>query len=258
MSLFEAVGAYDRFMGRYSEQLAPALAGVAGITAGASVLDVGCGTGISTAALAELAGSERVAGVDPSERFVAAACRRVPGADIRVGTAEQLPFEDDSFDATVSQLVFAFVDDPDGAVREMRRVTRRGGVLAACMWDVSGEMTLLRVFWETAKAVARQEAERYDETTKRRFTREGELGDLWRRSGLDDVRDGALVVSAAYSNFDDLWDPLEGGVGPAGSFVASLDAETRRALRQELRLRLDVDDGPFELSARAWYAAGKA
>src|SRR4051794_32089086 len=125
-SFFTDADAYQRFMGRYSDRLAPEFAAVAGIAEGEHVLDVGCGAGALTTVLAGIAGGENIAGVDPSEPFVEAARARVPEADLRVGPAESLPFEDGTFDAALSQLVFHFVDDPARAVAEMKRVTRVG------------------------------------------------------------------------------------------------------------------------------------
>jgi SAM-dependent methyltransferase len=250
--------AYDRFVGRYSYELSDVLARLAGITAGSSVLDVGAGTGIGTQRLVELVGSERVAAVDPSEPFVAALRERLPTVDVRHASVESLPFDDDAFDATLAQLVFNFLPEPEAAVVEMRRVTRPGGAVGACVWDVAGEMTLLRAFWDAAAAVDPGRGRTEDEAARMRFVHEGELGELWRLAGLDEVEDGNVVVSASYEDFDDLWRPFTAGVGPAGSYAVSLDDERREALRVEYRRRLSVPDGPFRLSARAWYAVGKA
>ena len=95
-------------------------------------------------ALAVILGEENVAGVDPSEPFVEAARAKVPGARLTVAAAESLPFEDGTFDVTLSQLVVNFLSDPEGGLREMARVTRPGGVVAGCVWDYGGGMTMLR------------------------------------------------------------------------------------------------------------------
>ena len=249
--------AYDRFVGRYSYDLCEALVEAAGIASPASVLDVGAGTGAGTRRLAELFGPERVAAVDPSEPFVEALRDRFPGADIRLGSAESLPFADAAFDATLAQLVVNFMSDPERGVAEMRRVTRSGGVVAACVWDYAGEMTMLTTFWDAAEALAGDDVRAIDERREMRFTSGGELGALWRQAGLDQVEEGELTVSAAYESFDDLWEPFTAGVGPAGGYAASLDRERQEALRAEYRRRLAVPDGPFDLSARAWLAVGR-
>jgi SAM-dependent methyltransferase len=250
--------AYDRFVGRYSYDLCAALLESAGIAPPASVLDVGAGTGVGTRRLAELFGPERVAAVDPSEPFVEALRNRFPGADVRLASAESLPFGDGAFDATLAQLVVNFMSDPESGVAEMRRVTRSGGVVAACVWDYSGEMTLLTTFWEAAEAVAGDDIRAIDERREMRFRRGDELGALWRQAGLEQVEEGELVVSAAYESFADLWEPFTAGVGPAGGYAASLDPERQEALKAEYRRRLALPDGAFGLSARAWFAAGRA
>jgi SAM-dependent methyltransferase len=183
---------------------------------------------------------------------------RLLAVDVRHGSVESLPFDNDAFDATLAQLVFNFLPDPEAAVVEMRRVTRPGGAVGACVWDVAGEMTLLRVYWDAAAAVDPDRGGTEDEAARMRFVHEGELGELWRLAGLGDVEEGHIVVSASYENFDDLWRPFTAGVGPAGSYAVSLDDERREALRVEYRRRLSVPDGPFRLSARAWYAVGQA
>jgi SAM-dependent methyltransferase len=250
--------AYDRFVGRYSYALCQELAELSGITAASSVLDVGAGTGAGTRRIVELVGSERVAAVDPSEPFVEALRERFPGADVRLASAESLPFGDAGFDAALAQLVVNFMSDPEGGVAEMRRVTRSGGAVAACVWDYAGEMTLLRAFWDAAEALAGDDIRAIDERREMRFRRAGELGNLWRQAGLDHVLEGEIVVAAEYESFEELWGPFTLGVGPAGGYAASLDRGRQEALRDEFCRRLAAPDGPFELSARAWFAVGRA
>jgi ubiquinone/menaquinone biosynthesis C-methylase UbiE len=247
---------YDRFVGRYSPRLATAMREAANVRPGQRALDVGCGSGALTAALADVIGAENVAALDPSEPFVEAARARVPGARIVVGSAESLPFADGEFDATLSQLVVNFLADPENGLREMSRVTRAGGVIAGCVWDYGGEMTMLRAFWEAAAALDPARAEPLMESHTMRFGRPDELAALWRSSGLDDVHVAPIVVEASYDDFDDLWSPFPTGVGPAGAYAASLDSEARASLREELARRLGRPDGPFTLSARAWCAVG--
>src|SRR5581483_710807 len=174
--LFADAAAYQQFMGRYSDALAPRFADAAGVAPGERVLDVGCGAGALTSVLAEIVGADHIAGVDPSEPFVAAASRRVPGAVLRVATAESLPFEDETFDAALSQLVFHFVDDPARAVAEMKRVTRSGGRVSACVWDMTGGMTMLRSYWDAAREVD----DRAPDEIERFGGKPGQLATLWR------------------------------------------------------------------------------
>ncbi len=253
---FASAEAYDRFVGRYSSELAAALTSFAGVQAGQSALDVGCGPGALTATLAGLLGPGNVTAADPSEPFVEACRRRAPGAEVVVASAEALPFPDGGFDVALSQLVVNFMRDPEAGVREMARVTRRGGVVASCVWDYAGEMTLLRAFWDAAHEVEPERAAAVDEGRVMRFGRDGELADLWQSVGLEDVRAEPLTVSASYTSFEDLWWPLPHGVGPAGAFCVSLGPERQAVLHDELQRRLAVGDEPFELTARAWAASG--
>src|SRR5581483_4691563 len=153
------------------------------------------------------------------------------------------------------QLVLHFVSDPDAAAAEISRVVRTGGLVAASVWDFADGMTMLRVFWDAAKAV-RPSAP--DEATTLRFGREGEIAELFRAAGLGDVTEGALHVGAEYRDFDAFWEPFLGAAGPAGAFVGSLDDEERAQLREEMRARLDSPKSAFTLTARAWYATGRA
>jgi hypothetical protein len=148
--------------------------------------------------------------------------------------------------------------DPERGVAEMRRVTRVRGTVAGCVWDYAGEMTLLRCFWEAAAALDPEGVSCRDERVTMRFSRAGELAALWRTAGLQDVEDGELVVVAEYEDFDDLWGPFAAGVAPSGAYSVSLDDDRRRELRDEYRWRLGSPEGPFRLSARAWYAVGHA
>ncbi|HET8653734.1 MAG TPA: class I SAM-dependent methyltransferase [Gaiellaceae bacterium] len=246
---------YDRFVGRYSPGLARGMCNLADVRPGQRALDVGCGSGALVLALAAALGEENVAGVDPSEPFVEAARAKVPGARIVVGSAEALPFADGEFDATLSQLVVNFLDDPEAGVREMARVTRPGGVVAGAVWDYGGGMTMLRTFWESAAALDPERAAPHVEQHTMRFSRPEELGDLW-RSSLTGVTVSAVDVEASYEDFDDLWAPFLTGVGPAGAYTESLDADGQAELRDELARRLGSPTGPFTLSARAWCAVG--
>jgi SAM-dependent methyltransferase len=249
--------AYDRHVGRYGAQLAAALIDFAHVRPGMRALDVGCGPGALTAALAQRLGPEAVRAADPSEPFVRACRARLSGVEVVVADAEALPFASDTFDVALSQLVVNFMADPQAGVGEMARVTRPGGTVASCVWDYAGEMTLLRAFWDAAREVAPDRAATADEGAVMTWCRDGELADLWTAVGLVDVRFGALVVRAGYRDFDDLWSPLLTGVAPSGAFCTSLDDEQRQALRDAYRLRLAVGNGPFELTARAWAVGGR-
>jgi SAM-dependent methyltransferase len=250
-----AAETYDRHVGRYAPALGSALIEFAGIEPGMRALDVGCGPGALTAQLAQRLGAANVCAAEPSEAF-AEACRQRVGVEVVSAPAEALPFDDDAFDAALSQLVVNFMSDAEAGVGELARVTRPGGLVASCVWDYAGEMTLLRAFWDAAREVDPARGAAADEGVVMRWCGEGELGELWQAAGLSDVRTGELVVSAAYADFDDLWAPLPTGIAPSGAFCKSLDGDGQAELREAYRRRLGVGDGPFELTARAWAAVG--
>ena len=237
-------------MGRYSAPLAPQLASLAGITAGQRVLDVGCGPGALTAELVKRLGPDAVSAVDPSETFVAAARQRHPGVSVQRAAAEQLPFGDHAFDAALAQLVVHFMADPIKGLREMARVTRRQGVVAACVWDHAGGHGPLHGFWEAARELDRE----VEDQSQLAGTREGHLVELFRTAGLHEVEDGVLAVDVEHPSFEEWWEPFTLGVGPAGEYVKGLDEPRQARLRELCRERLP--EPPFVLTARAWAARG--
>lgn len=245
---------FDRYIGRYSHQLARQLVDAAGIGPGRRALDVGCGPGALTAALVEVLGPEGVCAVDPSEEYVEACRRRAPGVDVRVGVAEALPFGDGDFDAVLAQLVVNLLPDAEAGVRDMFRVARPGGVVSATVWADDGMPLLLR-FWEAAMAVAPEAVTRIGETGRVGYGDE-ELAELWRQAGAHDVVVVSHQATADYEDFADLWEPIEAGVGRSGALCQSLDPDQRRQLRAGLYARLGSPAGPFRLTARAWCVRG--
>ncbi len=239
-------------MGRYSAQLAPLLADLAGVRAGQRAVDVGCGPGAMTGELVERLGPEAVAAVDPSESFVLAARERHPGVDVRRAAAEELPFPDRAFDAALAQLVVHFMANPVRGLREMARVARRGGVVGACVWDHAGERAPLTAFW---RAVRQLDPEAQDESALA-GAREGHLAELFGAAGLRLIEDSALAVQVEYASFEDWWEPFTLGVGPAGAYAGALDDLKRGELQE--RCRLLLPDAPFTLHAHAWAARGIA
>ena len=250
MSFNVAAESYDAFMGAWSEPLSGQLIDFAGVRPVDRVLDVGCGPGALTAELARRLGAGAVAAVDPSAPFVAAAAQRNPGVDVRLASAEALPFGDGSFDAALAQLVVHFMTDPVAGILEMARVTRPGGVVAASVWDFEGERGPLGPFWEAAREL---DPGVVDES-RLAGARRGHLVELFEAAGLGNVEPGELIVERAYGGFDAWWEPFTRGVGPAGTLVASLESDQRLVLRE--RCRSMLPSGPFVLTAVAWAARG--
>lgn len=241
---------YDRFVGRYSSALTPRFVAFSSLTS-CPVLDVGCGPGSLTAALASRCGPAGVAAIDPSEPFVAACRERVPGVDVRVASGEALPFGDRSFAGALSQLVLSFVRDPDRMMRELGRVVRPGGVVAACTFAADG-FALVRAFWQAARRV---DPGAPDDACLP-FRRMPELVALWERGGLRDVVTAVLEVEARYADFADGWTPLTFGIGPVGEYLARRDEAQREAIRQACFDALGRPAGPFSLSARVLAVRG--
>jgi SAM-dependent methyltransferase len=245
-----AAPAYDRFMGRYSAPLAPQLADLAGVGPGQRVLDVGCGPGALTRELVERVGAASVSAVDPSESFVAATRERHQGVDVRRAAAEELPFADGEFDAALAQLVVHFMADPVLGLRELARVTRAGGAVAACVWDHAGGRGPLAAFWQAAHELDPD----VEDESQLAGAREGHLGELFGEAGLADLRETLLRVEVVHPSFEEWWEPYTLGVGPAGAYVRRLDEQARMELRE--RCRSLLPPAPFTLTAGAWAARG--
>jgi SAM-dependent methyltransferase len=215
------------------------------------VLDVGCGPGALTAELVVRIGAENVTAADPSEAFVEALRARLPDVQLVRASAESLPFEGGAFDVSLAQLVLHVMDDPVAGLREMARVTREGGVVAACVWDFT-DGGPLGPFWEAARAL---DPEIEDEGAWP-GTRAGQLAELFRAAGIADVVDGAISVDVEHAAFEDWWEPFTLGAAPSGKYVAGLDPDRRDALRERCRQMLPKP--PFVVSAKAWAARGFA
>lgn len=253
MGMFDvAADAYVRYMGRFSLPLAPAFAafGLSGVDPDARVLDVGCGPGVLTAELVKIRGGEKVGAIDPMPAFVAATAAAFPDVDVHGGRAEALPFDDDSFAATLAQLVVHFMADPAAGVREMVRVTAPGGRVSACVWDHGGGTGPLSEFWRVVRRLDPTAGDESELVGSRR----GDLTDLFERAGLGEVEERALTVTVGFSGFDEFWEPFMLGVGPSGAYLESLDERARATLVDELRR--EYGEGPFEVSGTAWAATG--
>jgi SAM-dependent methyltransferase len=196
-------------------------------------------------------GADAVAAVDPSPAFVTATRARYPGVEVLQAPAEQLPFPDRSFDAALAQLVVHFMSDPVAGLAEMARVTRRGGVVAACVWDHAGGLGPLSLFWQAARRLDPG----VDDESRLPGTRSGHLAELFEAAGLHDIEETSISVGREHASFEEWWEPFTHGVGPAGSYVASLGAERHVELRETCRTMFPP---PYVLTATAWAARGLA
>lgn len=257
--MFALSDGYELYMGRWSRLIAPGYAAFAGVRDGDRILDVGTGTGSVASTLESMLPGSEITGVDLSAGFIAYAKKNAKSSRLHfeVGDAQTLRFSDGSFDRTMALLVINFIPDHEKAVTEMRRVTRSRGVVSACTWDYGEGMESLRIFWDEAVLLDPAAAPKHERNMK--LTRQGELGVLWRKVGLRDVREQSLVIKQAFSSFGDYWGPFLKGTGPGGAYVASLSAERRGALEAQLRARLlnRREDRAFTLSARVWCVKGE-
>lgn len=250
---FGDAGSYSRFMGRFSEPLAPAFADLAPPPADGPVLDVGCGPGVLTDVLVRRCTAARVAAVDPTPGFVEAARARLPEADVRQGVAEELPWPDATFAAAYAQLVVHFMADPWRGVAEMVRVTRPGGPLALCVWDHGGGRGPLSAFWS---AVDELDPGARDGDRLSMGSREGDLPRLLGEAGAVDVQAGELSVTVPMESFEAWWAPFEEPAGSVGDYLATRTPAQVAKLRELLRALLP--DGPFEMTVWTWSATGRS
>jgi ubiquinone/menaquinone biosynthesis C-methylase UbiE len=253
--------AYELQMGRWSRRLAPLFVGFAGIAGAVRVLDVGCGTGSLSFCLARDPRIVRVRGVDTSAVYIAHASRRNedPRLDFLVGDACALPFPDASFDHAVSMLALQFVAQPELAVREMRRVTRPGGTVAAATWDARGGFVALRMIFDSAAMLDTNGLDARAAAYTRSMSRPGDLERVWRAASLRNVMQDMLTIRMDFAAFADFWAPMEGREGPVAEYVASLGMEARLRLRAAVeRAYLDGEgDGHRSYAATAWVVKGE-
>jgi len=252
--------AYEQLMGRWSRMLARPFLEFAGLETGDHVLDVGCGTGSLTFTILEVADVSRVDGIDYSETYAEAARQRNkdPRVNITRADACALPFPDASFHRALALLVLHFVPETEQAVREMCRVVRPGGIVAAAVWDSYGGMPYQRMFWDTAAALDPSAETARAESYFKPMTRPGEMRALWEKLGLADVAETTLMIRMNFPCFDDFWKPIAEGEGPLGKYVTALTPPKRAAFEGSLRAAYEASepDGPRSFAAVAWACRG--
>ena len=253
--LWSGSDAYEAYMGRWSRPMARSFVAWFGAPAALRWLDVGCGTGALASAALDQAQPREVVGIDPSADFIGSAAGAIadPRAHFTVGDARSLPFTMGEFEAVVSGLVLNHIAEPEPATAEMARVTRAGGVVGSYVWDYSGEMQLIRFFWEAA-TTADADAAHYDPRGRYRICTPNPLAALFREAGLRDVAVEAIDLPLAFRDFEDYWRPHT-MAGPAAPqrYVATLDDDRKASLRKQLRATLPIAaDGTITLLGRAW------
>lgn len=250
--------AYEQYMGRWSRRVAPQFLRWLGAPPKRRWLDVGCGTGELSAAIQQHAEPASIVGIDPSDGFLSKARQRL-GEQVVLhrASAAALPLADASVDVAASALVLNFVPDAGAALREMRRVTAEGGLVAVYVWDYRGRMDLIRHYWAAAAEIDPQRVAALDQGERFVICQPQPLTALFTDAGLAQVAVTALEIEMPFADFDAYWQPFLGGQGPAPAHAMSLSEADRQRVQQRLRARLPLQpDGSMVLGARAWAARG--
>jgi SAM-dependent methyltransferase len=209
--------AYEHFMARWSRRLAGPFLDFAGVEAGDRVLDVGCGTGVIAAALAERGCT--VVGLDASEPYLEGArCDRShPNIVYELGDARRMPYPDTSFDACVSALAIDVIPEVDQVVQEMRRVTRGDRTVASGVVDFWGGFSPADLVCDTASVLDEGMRSLRDQRKARPVVWANGQSAIWRETGLVGVVEVPIVTSFDYASFEDYWcsaprtQPMVGG-----------------------------------------------
>ena len=251
-SFFESTLAYDRFMGGYSRPLAVEFARTVPLQTGDQVLDIGCGPGPLTSELVGLVGAENVFAIDPSPPFLVYCQQQLPGITARVAQTGSIPFADHQFDAVLSQLVIQFIEDIPAAGREILRVTKPGGWVAACTCD-RRSMEKISLLPRAANAAGFH----VPDLVAQKFDEEGSVADWLETIGLTNVFESTIEVNSSYQNFDDLWETYLLAVGPMGPWTLAQSDETLQAIRDSMFYLLEEPTGEITLKAEARAAVGR-
>ena len=251
-------GPYEQYVGRWSRKVAKDFLAWLNVSPGQTWGDVGCGTGALVDAILSGFDPKSIVAIDRSEGFVAEARRTIDDARVRfeIGDATVLPWSSRSVDVTVSGLVLNFVSDHRATVREMMRVTKSGGRVAAYVWDYARGMEMIRHFWDVAILVSPHDSQ-LDQVERSPICQPEPLQALFRDLGLNEVSCRAIEIPMVFRDFAEFWNPFLGKQGAAPTYLASVDDETRARIRALLQSRLiPAADGTIAMTARAWAVQG--
>ena len=254
--------AYEVWLGRWSSRLANVFLDFVELPESGELLDVGCGTGALTLAMADRWPARSVIGVDLAAPFIsyARSCRSCDRPSFEIGDACALKYEDGRFAAVAAHLVFLFIPKPEVALREMRRVTRSGGTVAAVVWDARGGLVFQRMLWDTAVAIDPNARVARDSLFANPVAIPGGLAAFFHDAGLGDVETQSLTIRMDYENFEDYWQSFLAGQGPVGAYFTNLAPALNARIKEAVRDAYcsGSPDGPRSLTASAWAVRGKA
>jgi ubiquinone/menaquinone biosynthesis C-methylase UbiE len=254
--LWESAGAYERFMGRWSRELARAFVSWLEVPPDRHWLEVGCGTGALTSGILEIGHPASVLATDASQQFIGHVRAALPDhrVEFLTASADELPSRASGYDVVASSLVLNFIPDPTAALRQMRSLAAHDGIVAACVWDYAEGMEFLRRFWDAAVELE-PTAREYDEGQRFQICSPSALEAAFRDAGFSRVGVEGLQVPTHFEDFDDYWFPFVGGPGPAPGYLSSLPADSQQDLASRLAATLPRNsDGSITLTARAWAA----
>jgi SAM-dependent methyltransferase len=253
--------AYEYWLGRWSRRLADVFLDFVQFPESGELLDVGCGTGPLTFAMTDRWPARSVIGVDLAAPFISYARSRRSGdrPTFETGDACALTYEDGRFAAVAAHLLFLFIPKPEVALREMRRVTRSGGTVAAVVWDARGGLVFQRMLWDTAVAIDPDARVARDSLFANPVAIPGGLAGFFHAAGLADVEAQSLTIRMEYENFEDYWQPFLGGQGPVGTYFSNLTTALHARIKEAVRDAYcsGSPDGPRSLTASAWAVRGK-
>lgn len=254
--------AYEVFLGRWTARLAEAMLDAVPIADSGALLDVGCGTGSLALAMTRRWPNREVVGVDIAPPYISYAQVREGSGQLVFDVADacKLPYPDATYAASAAQLVLNFVSDPEKALREMRRVTRPGGTVIASVWDFRGGLVYQRLFWDTVVSLDPAAERVRDRLFAAPLALPDGLPKLFSRSGFAGATQASITVRMDYADFDDYWQPLCGGQGPVGTYVAGVTGDLRARAEKAVKRAYcsGAPDGPRSLTATAWVAWGRA
>jgi ubiquinone/menaquinone biosynthesis C-methylase UbiE len=247
---FDDSAAYERFVGNWGRAAGAIFLDWLAPPTGAHWLDVGCGTGLFTELIVDTRSPATVLGIDPAPAQVEHARRKPMArrAHFQVGDAQALPFPDSLFNVVVSALVINFIPDRPGALSEMARVARPGGVVAGYVWDFGEELSPSGPFRLGMREVV---------TDLPALPGAGDsslsaLHSLFVRAGLEEIATTTIEVTVSFPNFDDFWLAQTPSYAPTTKMIAAMTKNERARLTEAVRVHVPIRrDGGIEYRARA-------